>query len=152
MWHMKSIRTDDVREMWPVVVPLLAPAIAATNGRTNMGVVFRHLTDNKCILWVAYADEEQQVTAAFITRVAQYPLKKMLVVDACGGERMAEWLPTVVEVFERFAVDSKLDGVEMYGRPGWTRALRPYGWSTTLVLCESNAVVAGEPRQEAENF
>lgn len=147
MWRIKSIRADDVREIWPVVVPLLAPAIEATNGRTSMGVVFRQLTDGKCILWVTYSDD-QEVVAAFVTRVAQYPLKKMLVVDACGGERMTEWLPTVVEVFERFAADSKLDGVEMYGRPGWTRALRPYGWTTTLVLCESNAIAAGEPRQE----
>lgn len=138
MWHVTSIRTEDVAAMWPTVVPLLAPAIAVTNGRTSMGELFRQLMADRCILWVAYEDE-QPVAAAFVTRVAQYPLKRMLVVEACGGNGMAAWLPAVVDTFRRFAADSNLGGVEMFGRPGWARALRPYGWATTLVLCEIDA-------------
>ena len=151
-WLLQSVAKDDIRDMWGVVAPLLEPAIVATKGRTDMATAFRQLGEGATILWVAYDDIEQVAVAAFITRVAQYPLKRMLVVDACGGTRMGEWLDTVVGVFESFAADSGLDGVEMYGRPGWTRALRPYGWGTTLVLCESNAVVAGKLRQEAKNF
>lgn len=138
MWHMKSIRAEDVPAIWPIVLPQLAPAIAVTNGRTSMGEIFRQLAAERCILWVVFEDD-QPVAASFITRVAQYPLKRMLVVEACGGSEMAEWLPTVIDVLRRFAADSGLAGVEMFGRPGWARALRPYGWATTLVLCEIDA-------------
>lgn len=122
-------------EIWRLVAPLLSPAIDVTGGRTDMGEVFRRLRAGQHILWVA-RDDDGPVVAAFTTRVAQYPLKRMLVVDACGGSEMGEWLAVVVDTFRRFARDSGLDGVEMYGRAGWARALRRYGWRSPLVLCE----------------
>lgn len=134
-WRMASIPADAVTDVWPSVAGFLKLAMAMTGGRTRMGDMYRQLKNGQLILWVVRNDREP-VVAALTTRVAQYPAKRMLVVDACGGSRMDEWLQTVIDTLMAFASASGLKGMEMYGRPGWQRVLARHGWRAPLVLCE----------------
>lgn len=137
-WHVKSIPVEGLADVWPIVAPLLAPAVIRSGGRNDMRSVFRQIRESYLILWVAREDDKV-VRAAFTTRVAEYPLKRMLVIDCAGGEGMLEWLDEVTSTFKRFAADSDLDGVEMYGRTGWVRMLEQRGWNHTMVVCETAA-------------
>lgn len=117
------------------MAPLLKGPVSRSGGRVTMATLYRGLVEHRYLLWVAY--QEDQVThAAFVTREAQYPARKMLTVDCAGGTEMTGWLDTAQATFRSFARDTGLSGVEMFGRPGWTRALKRFGWSQTGVLCE----------------
>lgn len=122
--------------LWPVVAPLLAPAIAVAGGRMSMRTVLEWLDDGRYVLWVAHA-EDRLVKAAFVTREAQYPLKRMLTIDGAGGTDMQEWLETAAQAFRSHSRAAGLDGVELYGRHGWARALKRLGWHQTGVLVET---------------
>lgn len=137
-WSVKSIEAPDVLTIWPVVAPMLEPAVALSGGRVTMRTLRKGLLARQYLLWVAYP-EDRVIRAAFVTRVAIYPARKLLTVDCAGGSEMDGWLETVVQTFRAFARQSGLSGVEMFGRPGWTRALGKHGWHQTGVLCEIDA-------------
>ena len=135
-WSAGIVSKEHVAGLWPVVAPLLKPAVDRSGGRISMDTVFASLEQGTHLLWIVA--DESTITAAFTTRVAQYPLKRMLVVECLGGSRLREWVSDTNDTLIRFAKDSNLDGIEMYGRNGWSKALAPYGWKTSMVLCEVN--------------
>ena len=108
-----------------------------------MRSTFEWLQDRRYLLWVAYPPSKT-ITAAFVTREARYPRRSMLTVDLCGGSDLTGWAAEATRVFRAYARDAGLDGVEMFGRPGWSRALKPYGWNGDVVLLEINAAAEGE--------
>lgn len=101
-----------------------------------MRTVLDWLTDGRYILWVAHEDD-MVVQAAFVTREAQYPLKRMLTIDFCGGIGMNAWLVAADQAFRSHSHAAGLDGVEMSGRSGWVRALKRVGWRQTCVTVET---------------
>ena len=108
-----------------------------------MASVFQWLMDQKYVLWVAYQSVENP-RAAFVTREAHYPCRKMLTIDICGGSDMAGWVSEADRVFRAYARDAGLDGIEIYGRAGWARALKNLGWTGGTVLVETDTASGDE--------
>lgn len=126
----------DISIAWPIVSPLLAPAIERSEGRISSKSVVQWLLDGRYVLWLAHEDET--VSAALVTRIARYPCKNMLTVDLCGGRQLNGWLDEADRVFRAFSRESGLDGVELYGRTGWARALKRLNWRQSAVLVETD--------------
>ena len=139
---MTAVPSTELKSIWPKVASLLSPAIGFSGGRIDMASVFDWLTDGRYILWVTYP-EDRVIRAAFVTREAHYPCRKMLCVDIAGGSNMAGWMSEADATFRAYARDAGLDGVELYGRPGWTRALKNLGWTGGTVLLETDIAAGG---------
>lgn len=125
---------EAIHDLWPTVEPLLAPAIDRAGGRMSMETVRETLEGNTHLLWIA--TDEDEVLAACVTRTALYPLKKMLVVESLGGRQMKRWVNNLNDTLIRYAKETGHDGLELYGRTGWVKALMPYGWKHSMVVCE----------------
>lgn len=115
---------------------MLEPAIARSEGRLTARSVRQWVEDGRYVLWIAHDGET--IAAAFVTRVARYPRKNMLTIDLCGGTQMGSWLDEADRVFRAFSRESGLDGIELYGRSGWARALERLGWRQSAVLVETD--------------
>jgi hypothetical protein len=137
-WTVTLVPTEAIKDIWPTVMPLLAPAIALSKGRADPITVLQWLLDRRYLLWVAYP-ENKIICAAFVTREARYPGRAMLAVDFCGGSGMHGWMAEGTHIFRSFARDVGLDGVEMAGRVGWQKALKKHGWDHLGVLLEVSA-------------
>lgn len=133
-WEAGIVPEEHVRAIWPRVLPLLQPAIDRSGGRISADTVLHGLISRTHLLWLISSGDE--IAAAFTTRVARYPLKQMLVIECLGGSRLKEWVEGTTNMLTNFAKDYGLDGVEMFGREGWSRALKPYGWKQSMVVCE----------------
>lgn len=136
-WTMTAVPRTEVKQVWSIAAPLLAPAVALSNGRISLSSIFDWLTDSRYILWLAY-ENPTEIRAAFVTREAHYPCRKMLTIDIAGGSEMHGWVSEADRVFRAYARDAGLDGVEIYGRAGWVRALKPLGWTGGTVLVETD--------------
>lgn len=134
VWTMSAVPTSGVDLFWPDVEPLLTPATVYSQGRMDTASLLEWLRDGRYLLWVAHDGEA--IRAAFATRIAAYPRRRVLAVDCAGGTQMREWLALVQQTFRNFARDSGCDGVEMCGRAGWARALSNYGWKRSMVVME----------------
>ncbi len=135
-WHVTAIRPEDVRSIWRNVLPILLPAIAESQGRIDAGSVFEWLTDGRYLLWVAHQDD-LAIVAAFVTRETRYPRKSLLTIDLCGGKDLGGWLDEADRVFRLHSREAGLDGIELFGRSGWSRALKRLGWRQTGVMVET---------------
>jgi hypothetical protein len=133
MWAVKSIPVDDVPTLWHVVAPMLAGAVALSEGRYNMRSVFDGLQKRIALLWVVY-DDDLVIRAAFTAAKRRYPQSAWLCVEFMGGDGMNDWIEEVVRTLTSFAKDSGLVGLEMVGRKGWTRVLAASGWRENAVM------------------
>lgn len=126
--------------LWPVVAPMLAPAVEVSGGRLTMRSVLEWLLDGRYLLWIAHTDDRVP-QAAFVTREARYPNKSLLTIDLCGGSNLEDWMSEADRVFRAHSRQSGLSGIELYGRTGWARALRRLGWRQSVVLVETDVGV-----------
>jgi len=143
MWSTHYILPKDIEAIWPIVAPLLAPAVALSEGRYDMEAVRASLGERHSLLWVVYA-EDKLIVAAFTTREARYPCATFLSVDFLGGEQMNDWVSAVDTVLSKYKTDAGLAGVEMVGRKGWTKALGAFGWRENAVMLVKTASVGAQ--------
>ncbi len=132
-WSVRYIALEHLSLAWPVAAPLLAPAIELSEGRYDLASVYEKLAQKFALLWLIDDDKDETV-AAFVSRIAAYPRRKLLSIDFMGGERMTEWVGTTDAVLENYARDAGLDGIEMVGRAGWSRTLGAFGWRQNAVM------------------
>ncbi len=136
-WQVSPVRTDEVRQLWASVAPMLVPAIRYSGGRIDARSVVEWLMDGRYILWIAHT-EDLQPRAALVTRVANYPRRSMLAVDLCGGSGLEEWAAEADRVFREYSRHLGLSGIELAGRIAWTRALKKLGWQQFSALVSTD--------------
>ena len=138
-WTVTAVPPTELKAIWMTVVPLLKPAVARSGGRVTMATLFSGLSERRYLLWVTYP-ADLTIRAAFVTRIAQYPARKLVAVDFAGGAGMPDWLASVSDTFRRYATDAGCSGVEMSGRAGWARVLGAYGWTQDFVVLTVDAI------------
>lgn len=131
-WKVRYIALEHLSLAWPVAAPLLAPAVELSEGRYDLASVYEKLAQKFALLWLIDDDKDETV-AAFVSRIAAYPRKRMLCIEFLGGDRMTEWVSYTDKVLTDFARDAELEGLEMSGRAGWTRPLGALGWKQSAV-------------------
>ena len=73
-------------------------------------------------------NDDDKVIAAFTTRLIVYPQRKALALDWVGGTQMKEWENQLIDTMKRYANKLDCSHLEGYGRKGWGRALKKYGF------------------------
>lgn len=128
---ISAVPAEVLDVVWPDAAPLLEQAVETSGGRYSMERLWEELQERKLGLWVAL--EGTTPIAAITTRIAVYPDCKALAMDWIGGTRMEEWLPVAHEILGRYGREHGCSHLEGYGRKGWERALRKFGWVPDLI-------------------
>ena len=114
-----------VDDVWPAVKPFIEEALQYGQGKYELDDVYSLLTTYNYPLWIAFDDEG--IKGAVITRFVQYPRKKYLVVEFCGGKDGWNWKSPMLAILKAWARDNECDAIEAGGRVGWVRVFRPEG-------------------------
>lgn len=112
--------------IWPQVRPHLVKAAEYTFGRYEPEDMLACVTDNGDSLWIAF--DEQDIKGAVITGFSFYPRKKYVNMIFCGGEELDRWKKPMLEILQKWAFDTKCDGIECSGRLGWERIFKDDGF------------------------
>lgn len=105
----------------------LAEAIAYNQGEWDFQDMVQMLESGQMLFWKIPNSETLAVT-----EFVKYPKKTRLRVVLLVGE----FNEIVVQFYDDLVKQMGLDGIEVIGRKGWVRALRPFGYkeaSTVLV-------------------
>ena len=106
---------------WAEAGPLLAGAIARGDGNYTPYDVYLALVDGRMQLWIAELGGRAQ--AAMVTRIVDYPQKRVCAVAWLGGRRRESWWPLMPQL-ELWARAMGCVAVEAWvGRRGWRRLL-----------------------------
>lgn len=120
--------------MWPVVYPMLAPAIERTRGRLDEATVFKNLVTGELVLWLICRNGP---IGAGVTQVFNWPsglrVARILV---AGGRDHTNWFDKL-DALEEWAREQGCTVLEAWGRPGWEKALtKAKGWQKTGIEME----------------
>ena len=125
--RVSLVPTEAVGHVWKDVDRVLKKAVATVDNKAEMIDILDGIYDGTYVLWVVI-DEQDDVIAAFTTRLIVYPQRKALALDWVGGTRMKEWEDQLIETMRRYANELDCSHLEGYGRKGWGRALKKYGF------------------------
>ena len=120
----------DWRPYWSAIEPLLAKAVGRGLGRYSLTDVCEAIDKQLMQLSVAVIDNE--IVAVFVTEVINYPQARALRAVFTGGSRADEWMADFDVYLDAGARAVGANLVEMHGRLGWLRKLRP--------ICEPDEV------------
>ena len=127
---------------------LIKPALDMSHGREDLANVTDRIRTGAYQLWLVF-DEDNKAISALVTRLEEYPIKRMLNFMFIGGAEMSEWHEDLLSVLEIFAREQGCSGFELTGRPGWKKFLQKQGWDTPYVVCERMFALEEEQRDVA---
>ena len=116
-----------IGHVWKDVEGILDKAVDTIKDKSKVIDILKGVFDGIYVLWVVL-DDDDRIVAAFTTRLVAYPRRKALAVDWVGGTQMKEWEDQWVETMKRYANELDCSHIEGYGRKGWGRALKKYGY------------------------
>jgi hypothetical protein len=129
--RISAVLPQDIPHIWSKVEPLLGRAVPFSKGRFKTEDFLKKLLTCEWQLWVMF--DENGIFAAATTGVADYPRRRVLVCQMCGGDRMNEWLKPFHKILVSYATDCNCDGLELVGRKGWGRWLEEIGFTNDFV-------------------
>lgn len=111
--------------MAEMVGPMLGQSVQMTYGQATVEDILKCCVEGDMQLWVVCKDKD--LLAVIVTEIAQLPRKRVFIFRFCGGEKLGEWVK-VMDNFLNWARSQGCDQAEIYGRKGWGRIYRDYGY------------------------
>ena len=124
-----AVLEEDIMKVWPQIEGYIEEAASYTNGRYTADDV-RELLYKGRVLWIAF--DESGIKGAVVTCLNQYPRKRYLHLEFCGGTDGYTWKSDMLRTLQSWARDTECDGIEGGGRPGWERIFRLDGYVSGL--------------------
>jgi hypothetical protein len=128
--QVSLVPAEHVDAVWSEVEGYVAKALKYACGKYLLSDVYSLVVDYKYPLWVAFDGEG--IKGAVITRFVEYPRKKYLFLEFCGGRDGFSWKAPMLEVLRSWAKDNGCDGIEGAGRDGWQKIFEHDGYVPTL--------------------
>jgi hypothetical protein len=114
---------------WPRVSEWIEAALAASVIRdVPAGHLAQALRDGVSqMLLIADPDAQTLIGAMIFTPEQLHSGERVIAMQACGGERVEDWVGGALRVVCRVAEGAGCTHVLALGRPGWVKYLRPLG-------------------------
>lgn len=122
----------------PQLTEYLEKSEAWTGGRATIDDIIGFVYSGRMLLWAGYDPETLKIYGYVITEFKSYPRCKMLVVQYCAGEpnHMKYVEDEMYAVLEKVAKENNCDGIEVFGRAGWSRYMKKHGYERQAVVYE----------------
>ena len=119
---MSDLDKENVRfqKEWDERVQYIEAALAKSGNTYKVDDVFE-------LVCAGLAHFEPLEDGAAIFLYHQYPQRKMLRIWLAGGV-LPDHLEQVLDAAQKHADRLRCDGIELEGRKGWERVLKPYGF------------------------
>ncbi len=118
---------EAIGSVWKDVDEILKRAVDTVKDKSEVIDILTGVYEGMYALWVVM-NEDDKIIAAFTTRLIQYPRRRALALDWVGGTQMKEWEDQLIDTMKRYGNELGCSHLEGYGRKGWGRALKKYGF------------------------
>ena len=135
MIEVSLVPAQYVDSCWDKIEGFIGKAAKYTYGRYTVDNIYDMVVEGDYQLWVAFNSDEV-FKGAVVTNIMNYPQKKILCMQFCGGEQLKLWKDPMLALLKRFARDSGCEGIESTGRPGWAKVFQNDGYKATWVTYE----------------
>lgn len=133
MIEIKLVPPHRVEEFWPVVRPLLEKALRFQVYPVDVNDILNGLINRKAQLWLIY-EGDLDIIGAFTSAIDDYHGTLIARIEHLGAERSDEWMHILVNTFESWCRDVGVKYIEVPGRRGWEKIVKPHGYSADIVI------------------
>ena len=118
---IEGIKGESVEVWWPLVEEYLNTALKYSLGEYSIDDIKNSCISKNMQLWVKVG---KQTKGAFVTKIAKYPQKNLLIVILLGGDEFQEWRDEADALLNAFGKENNCEYVELFGRKGWGKILK----------------------------
>ena len=118
---IEGIKGESVEAWWPLVEEYLNTALEYSLGEYSITDIKNACISKNMQLWVKIG---KQAKGAFVTKIAKYPQKNLLIVILLGGDEFQEWRDEADALLNAFGKQNNCEYVELFGRKGWGKMLK----------------------------
>jgi hypothetical protein len=118
---IEGVKGESVEAWWPLVEEYLITALKYGLGEYSIEDIKSACISKDMQLWVKIG---KQAKGAFVTKIAKYPQKNLLVVILLGGDEFQEWRDEADALLNAFGKQHNCEYVELFGRKGWGKMLK----------------------------
>lgn len=128
--RVSLVPPEHVTDVWPAIRRYVEKAVKMTSGKYEPEDVLGLVTEYHYPLWIAFDDTD--IKGAVITRFIDYPRKRYLFLEFCGGKDGHSWKDAMLDILRRWAKQNGCAGIEAAGRAGWKKIFEHDGYKPTL--------------------
>lgn len=128
-----GIQRTEVGSVWGEVRPWIEAACKRNRGKYDAEDIRQGLLSGEDQLWIW---KTQTAFAIGITRLENYPKKRVCTIRIVTGTNAAEWQDETMETIKRWAKENGCSSMDLCARPGWARRLKSRGFEQTHVFLE----------------
>jgi hypothetical protein len=132
---IEGIRSENIEVWWSLVQEYLISALEYSLGEYSIGDIKKACLTRDMQLWVEIGKE---VEGALITKINNYPQKKVLVMMLAGGKVFADNNFKIIEESEelltRFAKEKGCTYIQLFGRRGWIKKMNKLQYKHNRVV------------------
>ncbi len=118
---IEGIKGESVEVWWPLVEEYLNTALEYSLGEYSITDIKNACISKNMQLWVKIG---KKAKGAFVTKIAKYPQKNLLIVILLGGDEFQEWRDEADALLNAFGKQNNCEYVELFGRKGWGKMLK----------------------------
>ena len=130
-FQVSGIGPDSIDFMWEKVNRRIEHALGNDLTSCKIEEVYEDLLTGLRQLWVVHRGGD--IAAVIVTQLLQSSEGSYLHVLALQGENMEKWLPLIDRALRLFAAAHACAFLEITGRRGWVKTLKPYAWQEIYV-------------------
>jgi hypothetical protein len=133
--HLIPIPAHEVADKWHLAEPWVRSAVEEAALVETVDSYKSRCLDRSAQLWLI--SDQAQVVGCGITEIYDTPKGLTCAIPVTGAASMEHIGPALEEI-EAWAKSEGCVRLEEYGRIGWTKALKPYGWRPLSVVMEKD--------------
>jgi hypothetical protein len=130
---IRSLPQEELAERWKEIKPYIERAIAHGIGETSSHDMFVGAMNGIYECWEAF-DEEYNTLSFGMARINQFENHSQLQIVTAAGDGWDEYGPEALTYAEKYAKAIGCKYVTIWGRLGWTKRLKEYGYNNTYTV------------------
>ena len=126
---------DELARKWYLIVDKVEQSLFYGTGDVSSYDIFIECQQFICQCWIR-EDEWGTIHGVAITRILTHKQYKEMVIVCTTSEGWFDHGPEILKILEEFGREQGCKYASVYGRKGWARALKPFGFKepyTTLM-------------------
>lgn len=135
-FRLYGVLSSGIDLIWSEVLPFIIDSVAFSDGTYTADDIYKFVKEKKMQLWVVYKNPGI-CCCAVITEITIYPRQKRLNILFLGGVGLDKWLHKIDEIMQ-WGREMGCFCVQVYGRDGWVKALKDYGFKKTHIILKAD--------------
>lgn len=131
------INPENIELAWKDIVNFIEEGVKYCDGKYTVEDIFKLILKHQIILWVVYNDGEGKAIGCVLTQVIDYPKVRALSVFLLAGHSFKQ-IMLVYDDLIQYAKSIGCAKLELSGRPGWEKLLKPLNFEKTHIVMRLN--------------